>query len=100
MPFLWTFEVERREMRLSVAVESGDSLYALLLYDRVTTIIPVALSKLPSKPLLILLLMMPLLALLSTRLESAGGNLPHCRREGTMNVCCCLMSPFATGKAN
>jgi hypothetical protein len=96
--------VERREMRLSVAVESGDSLYALLLYDRVTTIIPVALSKFPSKllskPLLIPLLMMPLLALLSTRLESAGENLPHCLQEGKKNVCCCSMSPFATNKAN
>lgn len=100
MPFLWTFEVERRETRLSVAVASSGSLYALLFYERATTIIPVALSMLPLRPLLILLLMMPPLALLSTRLESAGGNLPHCLPDGKKNVCCCLRSPFATNTAN
>lgn len=87
-------------MRLAVAVASSGSLYALLLYDRAKTMVPVALSKLLLKPLLILLLMMAPLALLSTRLESVGGNLPHCLREGKKNVCCCSMSPFATNKAN
>lgn len=87
-------------MRLSVAVASSGNLYALLLFERAMTTIPVALSKLPLKPLLILLLMMPPLALLSTRLESVGGNLPHCFREGKKSVYCCSMSPFATNKAN